>query len=151
MNRTDVKPVKRPWHRWLVGPILVIQGLLEGANVATALVLGGAGGGGAPIPDGLPPGAIDYYAALAPWEHAVGAVYCLLAVVTGVAVMAWASWGRAAIAARAGLHLGYFGFHLATSTYLAVFGWTGFAISTGLLVAALAYVLLLVPRTERRV
>lgn len=148
MSHTNVKPAKRPWHRWVVGPILVIQGLLEGANVAAALVLGGAAE--TPIPDGLPPGALDYYAALAPWEHAVGVVYCLLAVLTGVAVMAWASWGRATIAARAGLHLGYFGFHLATSTYLAVFGWTGFTISTGLLVAALGYVLLLIPRGGRR-
>ena len=148
MSHTDVKPAKRPWHRWVVGPILVIQALIEGANIAGALALGSTAAPTAGMPE-LPPGALDYYAALAPWEHVVGGVYVALLLATGIAVMMWAAWGRTAIAARGAIHLGYFGWHLATSTYLAVFGPVGFAISSFLLLATIAYVFALTPRSGR--
>lgn len=144
MIQDHAQAPKRPWHRWLVGAVLIAQALFEAGNIAAALALGAQSG---PPPSGLPDGAMGYYAALAPWEHVVGGVYVLLLLATGIGVMLWAAWARRAIAARVIVHVAYFGWHLATSTYLAVFGPVGFGISTALLLATVAYVFLLGPKS----
>lgn len=147
MTRLNAETSRRPWHRWIVGPLLILQGLVEGSNIVAALVMGG---NAVEASAGLPVGALDYYAALTPWDHLAGAAYVLLLIATGGAVMAWVSWGRITMALRGITHVAYFGWHLSTSAYLAVFGWTGFAISTALLAATLLYIFALTPRAGGR-
>jgi hypothetical protein len=99
-------------------------------------------------PATLGDGALDYYAGLAGWEHVVGGVYVGLLAATALGVMAWARWARLCIGGRALVHVAYFGWHLATSTYLAVFGVTGFIIASALVLLTLAYVFALVGRSS---
>ncbi|MCA3692885.1 hypothetical protein [Aquidulcibacter sp.] len=136
-------PSKKPWHRWAVGAVLLAQALFELTNIAAAFAIGS---GRTPAPVDMAQEAVRYYAALADWEHIVGLIYSVLLGVTAIGVFMWAGWTRIVFLGRAIIHIAYFSFHLATSTYVPTFGITGFAIFTGVLGLTGLYVLLLVGR-----
>ncbi len=136
-------PSKKPWHRWAVGAVLLAQALFELTNIAAAFAIGT---GRTPAPVDMAQEAVRYYAALADWEHLVGLIYSLSLGVTAIGVFMWAAWARLAFMARALIHVAYFGYHLATSTYVSTFGITGFAVFTGLLGVTGLYVFFLVGR-----
>lgn len=134
-------PSKKPWHRWAVGAILLAQAVFELSNIAAAFAIGS---GRTPAPADMAQEAVSYYTALADWEHIVGLIYALLLGITAIGVFIWATWTRLIFMGRALIHVAYFGYHLAASTYVSTFGITGFAIFTGVLGVTGLYVFFVV-------